>query len=163
VIVGQHGPEPPQCLGGDADAELRHIPFQESLHERLPPAPARLVVLGQVRPRERAAQPQPILRARTGLVNGEPRTWRYKARPASDSETPFTRLGEALPSRGNGRVPGAVAQRAKYLEQRGQTLHLVDDYRTGQFAKREFRRGQRTPGGGPLQVEVVNVGKRSAT
>ncbi|OIQ64064.1 hypothetical protein GALL_543880 [mine drainage metagenome] len=60
LVVGEHGPETPQGLGGDAGAELGDVPFQVGADEILAPAQAAGEAAGQQAVGEAAPQPQLI-------------------------------------------------------------------------------------------------------
>ena len=60
LAVGEHGPEPPQGLGRNADAELRDVPFKVGTDEAESPTGRGRVALGQERIRETSAYPEPV-------------------------------------------------------------------------------------------------------
>jgi len=58
--MGQHGPEAPHRLGGNADAQRRQISLAEGAHEFAPPARGLLSRAGQERPREASPHPEVV-------------------------------------------------------------------------------------------------------
>jgi len=59
------------------------------------------------------------------------------SRPASDSDTPLTRSGEALPRmKKPGWRAGAISQHPQQWEQVRAALNLVNDDQAGEFAER---------------------------
>ena len=59
LIVGEHGPEPPQRLGRNARPELRDVPLQIRADEGEAPVEALFVAACEVALRKAAATPQP--------------------------------------------------------------------------------------------------------
>ncbi len=60
LIVGEHGPEAPQCFGRHAGAELGNVALQVGLDESVAPFAAHLVVGRREALGEATAEPQPV-------------------------------------------------------------------------------------------------------
>ena len=108
VQMREHRPEPPQPLGWQGNAKPRRITAEESLDEILTPRVTRGVIVCQERARKAAAFPEPCRMLSAPVsVTSKPPSCTNATRPASDSDAPRIKSGEALPrSRKRAGVPG---------------------------------------------------------
>jgi len=81
VIVGNHGPEPAERLGGYPNAELREVSLQKGSNEGFSSPEARLVGGGKEGPWEPPAQPELVKCLRTHLPKREPTHLHEQAPP----------------------------------------------------------------------------------
>ena len=70
-MMREHGPETPQCLGGNAGTELRDIALQICADEVAPPFHAEIVGRGEKAARKAAAHPEGVHFRRLNLEHIE--------------------------------------------------------------------------------------------
>ena len=155
VIVPEHGPEAPQRVAGEADAQRRHVALEEGRHVGFAPDHAVGVRCRQKRRRKAAPQPQLAYvarlerRERGELQVGDSPGEGFRGLPdqlsgsAAENQVALTR---AMP----------VDQHAQQWKQIRQALHLVDDDQPRQGLQGQFRIGQPVAVLRVFEVEVMH-------
>jgi hypothetical protein len=155
VVVAEHGPEAAQRRGGDPDAELRDVAFQEGGDVLLPPLEARLVAPRGEGRRQSAAQPQ-ALHGRTAHVAQAKTVEVEEGDPPGEAFAPLADQipGGAAEDEESASRPG-VHQEAQEREQLRLALDLVDDHGAAEPFEGKLRLLEPGQVAGVLEVEPV--------
>ena len=151
-----HVPKPPQRHRRDGKAELRNVPFEESLEKLAAPLEGIGLAARRVGQRESASQPVPVLRG--GPEIGEAKAFQREGlQPAGQR---FGGLAEqvwrgAAQNQETRRQGPAICQDAQQGEQLGAALDFVNDDQSLEWAQRGFRFGQPGQTGRGFEVEIV--------
>ena len=164
VVVGQHGPESPECLRRHRDAELGDVALEERLHEAAPPHRRAAIVRGEIGTRKSAPEPERAPGLRSDLRHVEPRELDQTDAAGEGFRNPaHQRRRCAAEHEEPRRIAGPIHENANRLEQRRLALDLVDDHEAGQTGQCLFRRLQPPPVHRTFQIEeraLLQLGRR---